>query len=379
MIEIRLISVRNARPGMWLARSIRNEEGLVLLAEGMELTDSLLNRLKRSGIAYLYVHDPRTDDIHIPELLSAETRREALREVRFHFRKIMDRSARLRGVSNMDRSFRRVLNMMIDDLYRNKDAMMMLTDMSITDHYLYQHSVNVCTYALVLGLAQNYSREEMMVLGLGALLHDIGKTQMPQEILQKQGKLSRAEMAVVRNHTNVGFEMLKDEPNIPLISAHCALQHHERLDGSGYPRGLKGGEIHEYAQWIGLIDVYDAMTTNRVYRPAMLPHRALEILFTGSDSLFDIEKLTAFRDRISLYPLGITVTLSTGETGVVVDVNSAYPQRPIVRIIRGAEGEEINPPYEIDLSKKLSLMITGVDQLETGDDELATEWLEDIR
>ena len=145
------------------------------------------------------------------------------------------------------------------------------------------------------------------------------------------------------------------------------------------PRGLKGGEIHEYAQWIGIIDVYDALTTNRAYRPAMLPHRALEILFTGADSLYDIEKLKAFRDRIALYPLGITVTLNTGETGVVVDVNSTYPQRPIVRIIRDAEGQEVHPPYEVDLSKKLSLMITGVDQLETGDSEWAEEWLEDIR
>lgn len=378
-MEIRLISVRNGRAGMRLAKSIRNEEGLVLLAEGMELTDSLLKRLEKSGIDYIYVHDPRTDDIEIPELLSEETRREALRQVQFHFRTMMDRSARVRGVHNLDKDFRRVLNMMIDDLYHNKDAMMMLTEMSISDHYLYQHSVNVCTYALVLGIAQDYSREELMMLGLGALLHDIGKTQVPLEILQKPGKLTDAEMDIVKAHTNVGFQMLKDEPNIPLISAHCALQHHERLDGSGYPRGLKGGEIHEYAQWIGIIDVYDALTTNRAYRPAMLPHRALEILFTGADSLYDIEKLKAFRDRIALYPLGITVTLNTGETGVVVDVNSTYPQRPIVRIIRDAEGQEVHPPYEVDLSKKLSLMITGVDQLETGDSEWAEEWLEDIR
>jgi HD-GYP domain-containing protein (c-di-GMP phosphodiesterase class II) len=153
--------------------------------------------------------------------------------------------------------------------------------------------------------------------------------------------------------------MLKDEPNVPLLAAHCAYQHHERLNGSGYPRGITGEAIHEYARWIGLVDSYDAMTTHRVYRSAMLPHEALEVLFTGAGTLYDQEKIALFRDKIALYPLGVTVRLNTGEIAVVVDLNASAAHRPIVRVLENADGETV-PPYEIDLSKKLTILIEAV-------------------
>ncbi|MNC39014.1 Cyclic di-GMP phosphodiesterase response regulator RpfG [compost metagenome] len=166
----------------------------------------------------------------------------------------------------------------------------------------------------------------------------------------------------MKQHAVLGFQMLKDEPNIPLLAAHCALQHHERLDGSGYPRSLKGYEILEYAKWIGLVDAYDAMTTHRVYRNAMLPHQVMEILYTEAGIKFDLDKVELFRDKVAIYPLGISVMLNTGESGVVVDLNAAYPHRPVIRILKNEGGEELPAPYEVDLSKKLSLMIQSVNE-----------------
>ena len=153
--------------------------------------------------------------------------------------------------------------------------------------------------------------------------------------------------------------MLKDEPNIPILVAHCAYQHHERINGGGYPRGISGTDIHEYARWIGLVDSYDAMTTHRVYRAPMLPHQAMENLFTGAGELYDHEKLSLFRDKVAIYPIGVTVTLDTGETGVVVDLNVSAPYRPVVRVFEDEVGQVIIP-YEIDLSKKLNVMIVAV-------------------
>ncbi|WP_341805046.1 HD-GYP domain-containing protein [Paenibacillus turpanensis] len=334
-----------------------------MLAEHVELTEKLISRLQHHGISYVYILDGLTDDIVVPDLLSEETRRRATREIRNAFRKTMEEAGRKRPIHHqpsLGKTFREVLNIIVDDLTANKDAMIMLTNMSITDNYLYQHSLNVCIYSTMLGTAYGYTRDELTTLGLGALLHDIGKTHIPLEILAKPGRLTDEEMLVMRSHAEIGFRLLKDEPNIPLLSAHCALQHHERIDGSGYPRGIGGTEIHDYAKWIGLVDSYDAMTTARVYKSAMLPHQALDILYSGAGTMYDLDKLTLFRDKIAIYPLGLEVKLSTGERGVVVDVNSASPQRPILRMVTDEQGNEIKQVYEVDLSKRLDLSIVGI-------------------
>lgn len=359
---MRLLPISVCRPGMRLGRSIYNEEGTVLLCENVELTQPLIQRLSQHGIDFLYINDPRTDDIVIPELLSQQTRTQAMKVIRSHFRKMMEESNRKKTVTGgfIGKDFRQIMSLLIDDLSRHKDAMIMLTTMQVVDHYLFQHSMNVCMYVTLLGISSGYTRDELMTLGLGGMLHDIGKTQVDQNTLKKPDKLTDEEFEIIKDHAGIGFRMLKDEPNIPLLSAHCALQHHERLDGSGYPRRLEAGDIHDFARWVGLADAYDAMTTHRVYRPAMLPHQAMEILYSGAGTLFDPEKIALFRDKIAIYPLGVSVTLNTGESGVVVDLNTSYPHRPIVRILEDADGQELREPHEVDLSKKLNLLIVGV-------------------
>lgn len=216
-------------------------------------------------------------------------------------------------------------------------------------------------YTSVMGMAYGYDAEELLTLSMGALLHDIGKTLIPDEILLKEGPLDNEEYEQMKQHAEEGYRLLKDMPNIPLLTAHCAFQHHERLDGSGYPRGICGDDIHEYAKWIAIADSYDAMTTNRVYRKAMLPHEAMEVIYGGAGSLYEQKMVEVFRDKIALYPIGITVRLNTGEVGVVVDLNKTNVKRPIVRILRDAQGQELQTPYEIDLSKHLTTLISSIE------------------
>ncbi|WP_341281673.1 HD-GYP domain-containing protein [Paenibacillus sp. FSL H8-0537] len=359
---MRLMPITKTQPGMRLAKKIFSHDGLVLLGENVELTSRLITRLKQCGIQYIYILDPKTDDITMPEIIREETLLVALKEIRTNFRDMMDRPKRKKGVTYpyIGQTFKQMMNLIIDDLSAHKDAMIMLMNMGTVDHYLYQHSLNVCVYTTILGIAYNYSHEELMTLGMGALLHDIGKTQIPIDVLQKPGSLTPEEFIMMKNHARFGFELLKDEPNLPLIVAHCAYQHHERLDGSGYPRGIKGNEIHEYAKWIGLVDSYDAMTTNRIYRAPMLPHHAIELLYAGTGTLYEQHMVQLFRDKVAIYPIGIMVKINTGESGVVVDFNHAYPHRPIIRILNNEVGEELTVPYEIDMSKQLSIMIISV-------------------
>lgn len=361
---MRLLPINMCQPGMKLAKKIYSEEGLVLLSEKMELTTRLLARLTECGISFVYIEDPRTADLIIPDLISDETRHRALTEIRTNFRDMMDRPKRKTGVTYpyIGKSFRQVMNLVIGELTSQKDAMIMLMNMGIVDNYLFQHSLNVCVYTTVLGIASGYSQDELMTLGLGAMLHDIGKTQISTNVLKKSGSLSSDEYEEMKRHAERGYYLLKDEPNIPLLAAHCAYQHHERLDGSGYPRGISGNEIHDYAKWIGLVDSYDAMTTTRIYRAPMLPHQAVESLYAGTGTLYEQRMLQLFRDKVAIYPLGVTVKLHTGESGVVVDINSSCPHRPVVRVLNGELGQDLKVPYEIDLSTNLTTMIVSVNE-----------------
>ncbi|NOV01300.1 HD-GYP domain-containing protein [Paenibacillus planticolens] len=364
-----LMPINKCHPGMRLAKNIYNEDGMVLLAVNVELTQRLIDRLFSFGIDYIYIADSRTDDVIQVDVIQDETRSRAVIEIRDTFKKVMEDSNKRGAVSYYDigRNFRDVMKMIIDDLSAHQGAMVMLNNMNIKDNYLFQHSVNVSIYAIMLGISFGYSREKLETLGLGALLHDIGKTKIPLGILRKPSQLTADEFAEMKNHTTYGFQILKNEPNIPLLSAHCALQHHERMNGSGYPRGLEAPDINEFARWIGLVDSYDAMTTTRVYRRPLLPHEAMEQLFAGSGTMYDQSQIALFRDKIAIYPLGITVKLNTGEFGIVSKLNMTFPQRPVVRILQDESGRDLKEPYEIDLSTKHSILISEIGEIKIND------------
>lgn len=359
---MRLLPTRNCMPGMRLGKCIYSEEGVILLNSDVELTSGLITRLEQLGIDYLYIFDPATDDVQIEDAISDETRVKALKEIRTHFREFMETGSKQKLSKShvLGRAFGNVIKMIIDDLSARPDTLLMLVNMNVLNSYLYQHSLNVCIYATMLGMVNGYGNEELLTLGIGALLHDIGKTKINQELLKLPRSLTPEEFNEVKKHTEIGFKLLKDEPNIPLLAAHCAFQHHEREDGSGYPRGIKGKEIHEYAKWIAVADSYDAMTTHRAHRLAMLPHQAMEMLFAGVGTLYEQKKVAVFRDHVAIYPLGLSVRLSTGESGVVVGINPAVPQRPVVRVFKDSAAQPC-VPYELDLSQKLTVFIQHVD------------------
>jgi HD-GYP domain-containing protein (c-di-GMP phosphodiesterase class II) len=360
--DVRLMPTRSCSPGMKLAKCIFNEEGLALLNEGFELTQVLITRLERLGVDFVYIQDTETSDLVVEDSISQETRVRALSELKVQYKKIMEESSKSKFSKNnfMGRAFANLIKMIMDDLDSREGTHIMLLNMNVLNNYVFNHSLNVCIYATMLGMANGYSREEIATLGMGALLHDIGKTKINQDLLKKPGPLSPEEFAEIQKHAELGFKILKDEPNMPLLAAHCAFQHHEREDGSGYPRGIKSKEIHDFAKMIAIIDSYDAMTTHRPYRLAMLPHQAMEILFSGVETKYDCKKVALFRDNVAIYPLGLSVKLSSGEKGVVVLINPAIPQRPKVRIFEDADGHKVTQPYEVDLSSQLTVFISEV-------------------
>ncbi|PKG23599.1 HD-GYP domain-containing protein [Niallia nealsonii] len=356
---MRLIGTKYINEGVKLAKPILNDHGLVLINSGIELDSNRIKRLMELDISYLYIEDERTNDIYPNPVISEKLKKEAMQTIEKNFNEIKN-AVTIQKPIVMEKAvstFKTLIGNVLDELQTNKELFALMSEVFLYDNYIFSHSLNVTIYSLALGIELKLSRKELEILGLGAILHDVGKMDIPLDILMKPGKLTQEEYEIIKWHAETGFQMLRKVHTMPLLVAHCAYQHHERLNGSGYPRGITGDTIHLYGKIIAVADVFDAITSNRVYRQAMLPHEALEILYTGINTLYDAKIVQAFKKSIVLYPTGLSVTLSNGEKGIVCRQNKGLNERPIIRVLEKNGSKVV--PYELDLKVNLSITITG--------------------
>ncbi|WP_017753870.1 HD-GYP domain-containing protein [Calidifontibacillus oryziterrae] len=368
---MRLIALEGCQEGTILGKSIYNDQGKVLLSEGTELTDTLIEKLKKYNVVTIYIEDEESEGIEIVESIPEELRFEAINTITEGFQTIAElnssKSQHIQGMLKSGRairSFQKIFRDILTCLMENKGALNLLATTKILENYVYSHSVNVSIYACQLAIENGLPLKNIEEIGLGAMLHDLGKLYIPSEILNKPGKLTEEEYDQVKKHCDLGFDTLRKIHEIPLPVAHCALQHHERLDGLGYPRGLVDEEIHKYAKILSVADVFDAVTSARVYRQLMLPHKGLELLYTGAGTQFEMKQVELFKGCIAIYPQGLTVKINDGRTGIVSNYNFNAAGRPVVRIIKDEYNQSIDP-YELDLSaiENLTLEIIEADML----------------
>ncbi|MDC3417878.1 HD-GYP domain-containing protein [Aquibacillus salsiterrae] len=356
---MRLVATKTIHEGTELAKAIYSDTGRVLIQKDMKLTNKMIQRLQQLGITYVYIKDALTDDIIIKPPIPDELRLEAVQIVKNSFADLQTNGYQKHAYifSRVSEKMSKIVSHIIDEIKNQEEVLSILSDVIISDDYIFSHSINVTVYALALATELGLPQQKLEHIGLGSMLHDVGKVSIPEGILQKKERLTDYEYEIIKTHTVEGFNMLRKSGTIPLLVAHCAYQHHERLDGSGYPRGIVGQDIHFYGKLLAVADVFDAVTSNRVYRDALLPHEGLEILYSGSGRLFDQDLVHAFRKTIAVYPNGITVGLSDGRSGIVVKQNKHLLERPVVRIVKEF-GEEIIP-YDVDLSNLLNVTITS--------------------
>lgn len=340
---------------MKVARTIYDSDGRALLTAGMVLNERYIERLKELGIGSIYIKDELFDSVaEIKDVVSEQTRLETLRLVKNSFN-ALERNRHLNV-----RAVRSVVDGLIDEILANRDILINLVDIRTYDDYTFQHSVNVCILSLMTAITLGYNQLRLKELGIGALLHDIGKIRIDKAVLNKQGDLSSEEYEEVKRHAEYGFDILRSYDEIPLLSAHIAFQHHERWDGKGYPRGLAQTNIHEYARIVAVADVYDALLADRPYRPAYSISQAVTIVSRMASVYFEPRCVAALISNIALFPLGSVVMLSSGDTALVVDVNKNAPTRPVVRVIFDPAGRKLSEPREVDLTKFSSIYITKV-------------------
>jgi len=224
--------------------------------------------------------------------------------------------------------------------------------------------INTAIMSIKIGMGLQYSPEDLARLGLTAVLHDMGMCLIPDDILNKQGPLSPAERDLIKRHPEQGAQAIRRAGAEAEWIAEIVLQEHERTGGQGYPRGLKGTEIHEYAQIIGVADTFEALLHSRPYRKRFLPHEAVRELVVKEKASFPTKVLKCLIQQFSVFPLGTRVQLNTGEIGEVVELNPQYPLRPIIKVYMDPGHVALREPRVQDLSKTSLVHITEVLQEE---------------
>ncbi len=327
--------------GYPLAKEIADDEGRLLLAAGTELTPGMAAVLARRGYRGVYVEVPDAEDVQAHQAIEQDKMDQAAMTVRQVFTQITaEEHPAIDAV-------RERVGGMLGDLGQNTSPLFELTSLRSSDEYTYTHSANTCAYALLLGRRLGLDVESEQQLGMGALLLDVGKA-FCHDLCAKEGPLTEDELRRVQRHAEDGYTMLRRYPEVPLYAAHVAFQHHERLDGRGYPRGLRGDRIMPLARITAIADAFAAMTCDRPYAKAMPVEDAMRTLLAGAGTKYDAEMLQEFVSGLAVFPAGSLVLLENGSVAVVVR-QGTVPRFPVVRVL-GQRRERV-APYEMALDE----------------------------
>lgn len=347
---MRKIPLSMIKPEMKLAKPIYHKNRL-LVTNGTVNIDRFVTTLVKLGIFYVYVDDIICENIDIPDIISDQTRLKC----KLALFRTLDK-LKTEGMLNIEPLFE-MIDVLLTEIMNRPDILICLNDIGSTDESTLVHSVNTTVYALLIGGHLGYSNNDLRRLAEGTLLHDIGKTLVKQAILQKPGALTTTEFDHIKTHTTLGNKLLKKNPLLTELTRIIALNHHERLDGSGYPNGLQRKEIHEFVRIVSIADVYESLTAERCYHRSICPFDAIQIITKDSANKLDAYLAALLIRSIAIYPNGSTVQLSDRRYAIVKEQNQGMPFCPIVRILGFEDGREVSLG-ECNLMDELTLTIT---------------------
>ncbi|RKL68847.1 metal-dependent phosphohydrolase [Salipaludibacillus neizhouensis] len=348
---MRYASINKIEQGEKLGKHIFADDGRILLSEGVTLTIGLLSKLRLMGVSSVFVQDDRFENIEIEEVVSETTKRQAITALAETIQFIQaDKEINGKEISL-------IVGKMIDEVMLNSDVLLHLTDIRTKDNNLFVHLVNVCIISVMVGVQIGLAKTRIQDLAVGALLHDIGKT---------QGRVKKRDIPVgyssedelMKHHSWKGFNTLRKVQEISTVSAHIALTHHENVDGSGEPRGMEGKDINFLSKIVAVANDYDHLISNGEDGMSLFPHEACERIMGLTNIRYDHQVVWKFLRCVAFYPTGIQVKLNDGSIGVVIGQHKGLPQRPIVRTYR-SDGDDFSFK-EVDLAKETTTFITKV-------------------
>ncbi len=337
---MRYVRVENLEKGMVLVYTLYDNNEKILLKANKKLTSTYINRIQQMDVPGLYVFEDNEIETHEP-IISEKTRIKAIKS--------------LKGLNIDDCVF--IANTIVEEIKESKSVIIETLNLASFDNYTYNHCLNVDVFSVILGVALGLRDDELKKLSQAALLHDIGKICLPLEILNKPGKLTPEEYAEVQKHSRYGYNMLKDNQELSSVTRNAILSHHENENGTGYPKHLSSEKIHKFAKIIHIADVYDALTTKRVYKGAMNPADAMDYLKANVNSMFDEEMVMQFARYVAPYPLGVCVELSNGQMAFVVENHREMLSRPTIRLM---DGTTINLMETLDIT--ITKLLTNINE-----------------
>ena len=344
-----------------LCERIEKDGGLLLASE------KHVQSLKETGVKMVSIDTDRGNDVpsHVAPMTDPnrkppppgrlvhfdeeiERAKEARAEATETLRESLDEIAEGKGIDA--EKIESASTVISESILRNVDAMVSLTRIKEHDAYTAMHCMNVCTLVVAMGQAGHIGQEDVPMIVTAALLHDIGKTRVPLEILNKPGPFEPHELQEMRNHALYSGEILREAGGFSDEAIAIATQHHEMMDGTGYPLGLKGDEIHPYARMTAVADVYDALTAKRVYKPSMPMYQALIRINKNKDTEFEDEAVKMFIKALGVFPVGSVVELNTKERGIVFEPNPTDSRKPTVGVLTMPNQEERGAPWITNLA-----------------------------
>lgn len=366
---MKLVNLSEVEPGTVVAYTLLGQDGRMLLKEGAALSERIVTKLQQEGYDRLFVQAEDCPTVPLEAPLSIEAQQASLAAVNDAFQV---GAAKMPPGSRGDQaSVQRVITRMVDALATNRDLNLQVCQLRSRSNYLFGHSMNVALLGIYLGRRLGGINASALVdLGMGLLLHDIGKVKLGDGMLppgvtgcpranRNPPKNAQAEEQL-RTHPREGFELLQaDWASVKAYTKIVALQHHERFDGTGYPKGLKGKEIHLFARICAVADCYDNLTAIAPEKEHLTPAQALEQIRADSGKAFDPEVVAAFMELVFPYPVGCRVVLTSGERAVVKQLRREAPLSPVVSLLTDRMGSPLSAPRDLDLRAMPTVAIKG--------------------
>lgn len=329
--------------GMILAKDILGAYDQLLIARGTRLNDNIIEKIQDIGVRYIYIIEDEIekkdsliesdDNVYEENVKKEKELKEKYESALGNFKNIYE-EVKL-GKKIETQVIEKSVNGLVENVVINNNVLKRLRDNHVVDDYTYKHSINVCVLSTMIGKWLNYDNEKLNKLAMSAFLHDIGKALVKKEILFKPGRLTKEECMEMKKHAEYGYKLIQNDSTLDFNVCCGMLQHHERFDGSGYPYGLKGERIHEFARIIAIADIFDAMTSKRVYKDKESPFKVAEEIEKNSYGLLDPHITNVFLWNIANFYVGNKVVLSDGREGEIILTNKQRPTKPLVKTESG--------------------------------------------
>lgn len=326
----RYVNIFECLPGSVIAEDIYDSNGMLIISKKATATEYIINKLADFGIEHIAVYEPS-------EVIESNIKQTDLIEFRKNYKRNVDTIKQvLKDLASGKNIDQHKMNHLTESIYSEKKSnyhiIECINEVKNVDEYTYTHSINVSIYSMLISKWMNLSKKKVKDIVQAGLLHDIGKSRIPIEILNKKGPLLPNEFEQIKKHSVIGYNLTKHIPGLSEEIRKAILMHHEREDGNGYPFGIRGDKISLYAKIISVADVYDALTSERVYKRRITPFDTFREFEKIGYGYFDTKVMLTFLSNISNYYIGSKVRMNTGEIGEIVYVPPQCISKPIILI-----------------------------------------------